>query len=140
MDDKKEKKLKRVLYVERPTFARNYPDEYQVILNGLRKHYNVDARLGLDWSIPALIRKTQEAWPFDGIITHVPYDRNDFTYDRSLSILTEIRSLVSIPIIAYTGGSESLIDLIKGYVDTTVVKDFPEKDVLKMIIQGTQIC
>ena len=102
-------KRKRILYVDRGPLPLTKP---------LGKKYDVDPYKNLDYGVVDLIRQLNRR--FDAMITHIPHKsigRVSFislesiflaqAYGESLQILRQIKMIVDIPIIAYTGAGDS---------------------------------
>jgi phosphotransferase system HPr-like phosphotransfer protein len=76
-----------------------------------------------------LIKKKLSADPFDILVTHVPHDPGSPSYGTSLCALQDIKLLIDMPIIAYTGATGMIQCSISGIADRIVDKsDYIRKD------------
>jgi phosphotransferase system HPr (HPr) family protein len=130
---------KRILYVERKWSATHAQAEYLTVLDGLEERYKVETRFDLSEGIVDFVRNEQAEDPFDAIVTHVPNQRGNIaSYDGSMQILHELRTMLDIPIVAYSGatglGATASDDYVDGYVSKS--RD-AEKD-LEAIIRALE--
>jgi phosphotransferase system HPr-like phosphotransfer protein len=150
-------KRKRILYADRDYFSESRGYSTCVyITDFLKRKYDVDTHRGLDEELANLIHKTTPANKFNALITNVPHKSIDSVsyfrhsssfilestliakaYRESLEILRQIKMVVDIPIIAYTGAGDSpaiySIFMEEGGVDHIVHKSMDlHKDVQKI--------
>ncbi len=124
----------RLLYVDRyypetPAYAK-----YLTILNGLQRDYDVEAEFNLDQHTVLTVKNALAKKPFDAIVTHVPNDPGRPSYGESLEILSQLRAMASVPIIAYTGADGIVLLVIASYTDAVIEKSAdPQRD-LKAIV------
>jgi phosphotransferase system HPr-like phosphotransfer protein/ferredoxin len=101
---------KLVLYVDGKWFV-DRGTKHQTVLDSLRACYEVVDEYNLSEETVQLVQDALETCPFDAIVTHVPCESAKsemrYSYSASLNMLHKLRSLVDIPLIAYTGARSS---------------------------------
>jgi phosphotransferase system HPr-like phosphotransfer protein len=122
-----ERKNKKILFVYRdyPSDTSGYKDTMHII-ESLKEKYEVATYCDLDEKVINLISAVSRDKQFSAMVTHVPYESSSGrtlgvshfmrerielseAYQDSLLILRQIKMLMDIPIIAYTGAGESPI-------------------------------
>lgn len=117
--------MKKILFVDRNYDVQRWQEKFEYIAESLRRKYEVQTYRDLDSGIIDIICQALTEKPFDGLVTHVPYGR-DKSYEWSLNILSDVKKVADIPIIAYTGAGPSLGTVVsflgRGYIDEMIDK------------------
>lgn len=125
-------KKKRILHVERQ-YSEGSPEKLltSVVADVLGREYDLDRHTHLDSRIVTVVKNAMQAHPYDALITHVPDSpKTSFgafadliRYADSLGVISEIKKIADIPIVAYTGaGFESSCFFYDSGVDEVVPK------------------